>query len=111
MVLTGSRSTPSRPSTFSDADTYAVHFLRNGALIVTMHLGNYRMSLVDDESSVNILYGGALEDGGHLGDSPGNDQSLDPVSPLCLTGTRRVRLTRFHYRFVLIRITSSQSFM
>jgi len=39
-----------------------MHFLHNDALIVTMLIGNCRVSkiLVDGESSVNILYGGTL---------------------------------------------------
>ena len=48
---------------FSEADACAVHFLHNDILFVPMHIGNCRVSriLVDNESSVNILYGGALD--------------------------------------------------
>ena len=41
----------------------AVHFPHNDALVITMHISNCRMSkiLVDCGSSINILYGGALD--------------------------------------------------
>ena len=48
---------------FSEANACAVHFSQNDALIVTMHIDNYRVSriLVDRGSSINILYGGVLD--------------------------------------------------
>ena len=44
------------------ADTYAIHFPHNDTLVVTMLIDNYRMSkiLVDCESCINVLNGGAL---------------------------------------------------
>jgi len=61
-VLVGPPLTPSRPIMFSKADAYVVHFPHNDALIITMHIGNCRVSriLIDSGSSVNIMYGGAL---------------------------------------------------
>ena len=40
-----------------------MHFLYNDTLIVTMLIGNFWVSkvLVDEGSSTNILYGGALD--------------------------------------------------
>ena len=40
-----------------------MHFLHNDALIVTLLIGNFRVSkiLIDRGSSINILYGGALD--------------------------------------------------
>ena len=63
MVLTDPPSTPRRPITFSDADAHIVIFPHNDILIITMHIGNCRVSkiLIDVGSSVNILYGGALD--------------------------------------------------
>ena len=45
------------------ADAYAMHFLHNDALIITMHIGKYQVSriLVDNGSSINILYGSVLD--------------------------------------------------
>jgi len=63
MVLTGPPSTPSRLITFSDADAQTVFFPHIDALVITMHIENCRVSkiLVDAGSTVNILYGGALD--------------------------------------------------
>ena len=63
MVLMGPPSTPRRPITFYDADTYAIHFPHNDALVITMLIGNCRMSKisVDCESNINILYKGTLD--------------------------------------------------
>ena len=63
MVLTGPLSTPSRSITYFDTDAHAVLFPHNDTLVVTMHIENCRVSkiLVDAGSSVNILYGGALD--------------------------------------------------
>ena len=60
-VLIGPPLFLSRLVTFSEDDAYAVHFLHNDALIIIMHIGNCRVSriLVDNGSSVNILYGSA----------------------------------------------------
>jgi len=48
---------------FSDFDASTMHFSHNDALIVTMLIGNCRVFkiLIDGRSSVNILYGGALD--------------------------------------------------
>jgi len=48
---------------FLKANACAVYFLHNNALIVTMHISNCRVSkiLVESESNINILYGGALD--------------------------------------------------
>ena len=61
--MTGSPSYPSKPITFSEADAYTVYFPHNYALIITMHIDNYRVSriLVDSNSSVNILYESTLD--------------------------------------------------
>ena len=61
-MLTGPPLALSKPISFSDSDTSAVHFPHNDTLIITMLIGNYRVSksLIDEVSSVNILYGGAL---------------------------------------------------
>jgi len=63
MVLIGPPLTRRKLIMFSKEDAYAVHFPHNDTLIVTMHLDNCRVSriLVDSESSVNILHGGALD--------------------------------------------------
>jgi len=48
---------------FSETHACAIHFPHNVALIVTMHIVNCQVSriLVDNESSVNILYRGTLD--------------------------------------------------
>jgi len=63
MILTGSLLTPSKPIMFSKADACVVHFSHNDALIITLHIGNCRVSriMVDSRSSINILYGVALD--------------------------------------------------
>ena len=63
MVLARPSLAPSKPILFSDSDTSIVHFSQNDALIVTMLISNCRASkiLIDGGSSVNILYGGALD--------------------------------------------------
>ena len=62
MILTGPPLTPSRSIIFSDADAHTVLFPHNDALVITIHIRNYRVSkiLVDAGSNVNILYGDAL---------------------------------------------------
>ena len=62
-MLTDPPLTPSRPISFLDVDALVVHFPHNDALIVTILIGNYRVSkiLVDRGSSVNILHGGILD--------------------------------------------------
>ena len=47
----------------SEEDTCAVHFPHNDILIVNMHIDNCRVSrtMVDNGSSDNILYKGALD--------------------------------------------------
>ena len=59
-VLTGPPLTPSKPIMFLETDACAVHFSYNDALIVTMHIDKSRI-LVDSGSSINILYGGAMD--------------------------------------------------
>jgi len=72
MVLTSPSLAPSKSILFSDSDMLVVHFPHNDALIVTMLIGNFQVSkiLVDGRSSVNILYGGALDSMGHIQKSP-----------------------------------------
>ena len=55
--------TLSRQISFSDKNAMAVHFSHNDSLIITMIIGNCRVSkvLVDGGSFINILYGGTLE--------------------------------------------------
>ena len=52
----------SRPI-FSEADAYVMHFPHNDALVATMHISCCRVSkiLIDGGSSINILYGHALD--------------------------------------------------
>jgi len=53
----------SRPITFSETNVCIIHFSHNDALIITMHIGSYRVSrfLVDSRSCVNILYRSTLD--------------------------------------------------
>ena len=62
-ILTRPPSPLCRPIFFSEVDTYVVHFSHNVALVVTMHIDCCQVSkiLVDGETSVNILYGHALD--------------------------------------------------
>jgi len=55
-VCTNLPLTPSRLISFSDANALVVHFPHNDALIVTVLIGNCRVSkiLINEESSVNI---------------------------------------------------------
>ena len=48
---------------FSEVDAYSMHFPHYNALVVTVHVGCYKVSktLVDEGSSVNIHYGHALD--------------------------------------------------
>jgi len=48
---------------FFSEDTYVVHFPHNDALVVAIHIGCCKMSkiLLDRGSSVNIMYGHALD--------------------------------------------------
>ena len=52
-----------RPVLFSEEDTYTVHFPHNDALVIAIQIGCCRVSkiLIHGESSVNILYGHALD--------------------------------------------------
>jgi len=54
---------------FSEVDACGVYFPHNNTLIVTMHKDNYQVCkiLVDNGSSINILYEGALD---RMEDSP-----------------------------------------
>ena len=51
------------PVFFSKEDTCAIHFPHNDTLVVAIHISCCKVSkiLVDKESSVNILYGHALD--------------------------------------------------
>ena len=62
-VLTGPPPTPSKPIVFLEADAHAVRYPHNDPLIITMHIGNRRVSriLVDGGSSVNIQYRSTLD--------------------------------------------------
>ena len=62
-MLTDLPLTLSKLILFLDADVLVVHFSHNNALIGTMLIDKYRVSktLIDGGSSVNILYGGALD--------------------------------------------------
>jgi len=62
-VLISPPSSPGRPIFFSETDAYTMHFSHNDALVMTMHISYCRMSkiLVDEESSVNILYRHAID--------------------------------------------------
>ena len=55
--------TPSRSISFSNVDAMVVRFPHNDSLIITMIIDNCQASkiLVNKESSVNILYGDALD--------------------------------------------------
>ena len=61
MVLTGPPPFPCRLISFSEVDVYAVHFSHNDALIITMHIDSCRVSRILSGSTVNILYGSALD--------------------------------------------------
>ena len=63
MVLIGPSLIPSKPIIFLEAYVCVVHFPHNDALVITMHIGNCWVSkiLVGNESSIKILYGGALD--------------------------------------------------
>jgi len=82
MVLLDPPLTSSRPITFSDADTHVILFPHNDALVVTMHIGNCRVSKIpiDVGSSVNILYGAPLTGWRKPGDGPCHDQLANQVS-------------------------------
>ena len=59
MMLTSMSLAPSKSVSFSDSDVSTMHFPYNDALIITILIGNCRVSkiLVDGGSLVNILYG------------------------------------------------------
>ena len=63
MVLTGPPLAPSKLLLFLDFDVSTLHFLHNNALIIIMLIGNCEVSkiLADEGSSMNILYGRALD--------------------------------------------------
>lgn len=54
---------PTMPITFTDEDAAGIHFPHNDALVVTIPIGNCRVSrvLIDQGSSVNIMYGQTLD--------------------------------------------------
>jgi len=62
-VLAGLPPFLSRLISFSEADTCVMHLLHNDALIITIHIGSYRVSkiLISSGSSINILYGSTLD--------------------------------------------------
>ena len=51
------------PISFSEEDAYSMHFSHNDALVMMVHIGYCKLSkiLVDGGSSINILYGHALD--------------------------------------------------
>ena len=59
MTFTSPPPSPSEPITFSDEDAVGVHFPHNDALVVTVPIGNFKVSrvLVNTGSSMNIMYG------------------------------------------------------
>ena len=63
VILTHPPSPLGKPIFFSEEDAYAVHFPHNDTLVVTIHIGCRRVSmiLVDGGSSVNILYEHTLD--------------------------------------------------
>ena len=63
MVLMGPPSTLSRLVTFSDVDTHVVLFPHNDVLVITLLIGNCRVSkiLIDAGNNINFLYEGALD--------------------------------------------------
>jgi len=58
VILTSPPSSTGKPIYFPETDADAMHFLHDDALVMTMHIGCYRMSkiLVNGGSSINILY-------------------------------------------------------
>ena len=62
-IMTRPPTSLGRPVSFSEEDAYYVHFPRNDALMVTVHIGCCKVFqiLVDGASSINILYGHALD--------------------------------------------------
>jgi len=63
VVLTRPPSPLGRSVFFSEEDAYTVHFRHNDALVVAIHIVCYKVSkiLVAEGSSVNIMYGHALD--------------------------------------------------
>jgi hypothetical protein len=62
-LVTVPPSAPLHPITFTDADAVGVRFPHNDALVITIQMGNCKMArvLIDIGSSVNIIYGEALD--------------------------------------------------
>ena len=62
-IVTRPPISPDRPVSFSEEDSYPMHFSHNDALVVMIHIRCCKVSkiLVDGGSSVNILYGHALD--------------------------------------------------
>ena len=84
-LLTNPPSSPGRHIYFLEDDSYSVHFPHSNTLVVTVHIGCYKVPkiLVDGGSSVNILYGHTLD---RMEDTPElaqkNDPPSDPVTSL-----------------------------
>jgi len=62
-TVTRPPTSPGRLVFFLEEDSYVVHFSQNDTLVLTAHIGRCKVSkiLVDGGSSVNILYGHALD--------------------------------------------------
>ena len=112
-VLTGPPLTPSKLIMFMETDACVVHFSHNDALIVTMHIDNCRVSriLVDNGSSIDILYRGALD---RIEDTLEAAQAMiNPQTQSKLYGLTRMRLdfpARSYFRSALIYTMLSWSF-
>jgi len=63
VIVTRPPTPPGGPIFFSEEDSYLVRFPHNDALVVTVDIRYYKVSktLIDGGSSVNILYGRALD--------------------------------------------------
>ena len=100
------------PLFFSEEDSYAMHFLHNDVLVVTTQIRRCKVSeiLVDGESSVNILYGHALD---RMEDTPELAQKLIIPIPNYLSidsmGTGHVLPAWLSSQSVLTHLMSSRS--
>lgn len=54
---------PTEPIAFSNEDVCGVFFPHNGAFVISIPIGNYKIArvLINTGSSVNIMYGGMLD--------------------------------------------------
>jgi len=74
-IVTRPPTSPGKPVFFSKEDAYSVHFSHNDALVVIVHISCCKVLkiLVNGGSSVNILYGYALD---RMEDTPKLAQKL-----------------------------------